>query len=317
MKAAVKAVLSVIAGPLSYLAHLIRAKDLEASEAQRVQEIRAQRRLTMADAGLQVELNRQLDELQARVRGETPDSPTSRGFKVYSQADEDGIIEEILRRLDTVGTLSRTFIELGCGDGRENNTHYLALRGFRGCWCDASDTNIQYIERELGGGSFPRLRVTRQFLDRENAANYIEECGAFLGDLAPDLLSVDIDGNDLEIVRTALTVCRPKILCVEYNAKFPLPLSLSMTYNPKHAWSHDDYQGATLQAWCSALPDYMLVACSLSGVNAFFVRREYTSGFTEYPLHQLYQPPRHHLIWLSGSLHYPSLRWLRQVLRTT
>src|SRR5262245_40537087 len=38
------------------------------------------------------------------------------GFKVYSQNDEDGIIQEIFRR---IGSSNRTFVEFGAGDGLE------------------------------------------------------------------------------------------------------------------------------------------------------------------------------------------------------
>src|SRR5262249_7673878 len=41
------------------------------------------------------------------------------GFKVYSQADEDGIIQEIFNR---IGAPSRTFIEFGVETGIECNS---------------------------------------------------------------------------------------------------------------------------------------------------------------------------------------------------
>jgi hypothetical protein len=44
------------------------------------------------------------------------------GFKAYSQTDEDGIIQEIFRR---IGVTTSTFIEIGVGDGLENNTFYM------------------------------------------------------------------------------------------------------------------------------------------------------------------------------------------------
>lgn len=53
------------------------------------------------------------------------------GFKVYSQNDEDGIIEEIFNRIGTVG---KCFVEFGVQDGLECNTHYLLHRGWRGLW---------------------------------------------------------------------------------------------------------------------------------------------------------------------------------------
>lgn len=46
--------------------------------------------------------------------------------KVYSQNDEDGIIAEIFRRIGVSDR--RCFIELGVGDGLENNTLALLFR---------------------------------------------------------------------------------------------------------------------------------------------------------------------------------------------
>ena len=51
------------------------------------------------------------------------------GFKVYSQNDEDGIIEHIFRE---VGVKSRHFVEIGVGNGLTNNTLYLLLKGWTG-----------------------------------------------------------------------------------------------------------------------------------------------------------------------------------------
>ena len=55
-------------------------------------------------------------------------SPLS-GYSVYSQGDEDGILDEILRRL---GITYGTFLEIGVGDGLQNNTAYLLAKGWNG-----------------------------------------------------------------------------------------------------------------------------------------------------------------------------------------
>src|ERR1700740_3619408 len=52
-------------------------------------------------------------------------------FQVFSQFGEDGIIAEIFRR---VGTVNRTFLEIGIGDGLQNNTTFLLFQGWRGFW---------------------------------------------------------------------------------------------------------------------------------------------------------------------------------------
>ena len=67
------------------------------------------------------------------------------GFKVYSQADEDGIINEILNRISHT---SKTFMELGTQDGKECNTLYLLKSGWKGLWVDMS-TNLDNFKKEL------------------------------------------------------------------------------------------------------------------------------------------------------------------------
>lgn len=108
----------------------------------------------------------------------------------------------------------------------------------------------------------------------------------------------------------ALTSLRPKLLCVEYNAKFPPPTSLVMAYSEKHEWAPEDYFGASLQGWVDHLPGYTLVACNLSGANAFFVRNDLAHAFTIYAPALLYQPARYWLVAPSG--HAASLKWLKQ-----
>src|SRR5690348_5573972 len=51
------------------------------------------------------------------------------GFKVYSQSDEDGIIQEIFNR---IGRTSRAFIEFGVETGVECNTVKLLVEGWSG-----------------------------------------------------------------------------------------------------------------------------------------------------------------------------------------
>jgi len=262
------------------------------------------------DALLQLELSRELARLQADVRTTMPDNPAACGFKVYSQADEDGIIEEIARR---IGIENGYFIEIGCGDGRENNSHYLLLKGWRGIWVDGDPGNIAAIRVALPLDG--RLRLVEQMVTRENVSAICKEAGSpNFGQL--DLLSVDVDGNDLAIANAAIEAWSPKIVIGEYNAKFPPPLQLEVDYDPAHRWAGDDYHGASLSAWVECLsPRYRLVTCNLAGTNALFVREEFVDRFTCRAPWQLFQPARFHLTALRCG-HAPSLSFLRNSLRT-
>lgn len=259
------------------------------------------------DMLLQVELSRELERLQDKAAQETPGNPAADGFKVYSQADEDGILEAIFERL---GIGRGSFVEIGCGTGLENNTHYLLLKGWRGIWVDGDPANIAAIRTALPPSE--RLRVVEAMVDRETAPSLVDEAALeALGGL--DLLSVDIDGNDLDVVVACASAWRPKVVIVEYNAKFPPPTVVHIAYDPAHRWNRDDYHGASLGAFIARLSDYRLVSCNLAGTNAFFVRLDLAAMFADHPARRLYQPARFHLTALRSG-HAPTRSYLRRNL---
>ena len=203
-----------------------------------------------------------------------PKTLTAFGFTSYSQADEDGIIAEIFRR---IGTTDRRFIEFGCGDGLENNSTYLLLTGWTGLWMDGGEDNINVVRNSfvdyLADG---RLKVKQTFITRENIDSLISEAG-FSGEI--DFLSIDIDGNDYWMWE-ALIVVRPRVIAIEYNATFRPPHKIVQEYNPTYVWNSDNAYGASLSA-IEALGSklgYVLVGCCYAGTNAFFIRQDLEGG---------------------------------------
>ena len=263
------------------------------------------------DAERQLQLRTALRDLKEQTRTRTPDNPALSGFKVYSQLDEDGIINEILRRIPRAA-LTRTAVEIGCGNGFENNTHFLVLQGYRAYWVDASQENIDLLKRGAGldDNSAAPVRCEKVFIDLDNIAEVVRCACGFLRTDEPDLFCLDIDGNDLYVLEKALEHSKPKVICVEYNAKFPPPARVAIRYNQHHVWSNDDYYGASLQSFCDLLKGYVLVSCNLAGANAFFVRSDLGEYFARYTAEQLYQPLRVELAMLKTG-HSPSLKFLR------
>lgn len=259
------------------------------------------------DALVQLELSREFERLRAEQRLNMPNNPAACGFKVYSQSDEDGILEAICDRL---GLHNGGFVEIGCGNGLENNTHYLLLKGWRGVWVDGDPANIGAIRAELPAS--PRLLVLEMMVDRDNAPSILDDSvRRTLGNV--DLLSVDIDGNDLDVTRACVSAWRPKVVVVEYNAKFPIGAVVQVRYDATRRWQKDDYHGASLGALIQAMPQYSLVSCNLAGTNAFFVRQDLAGAFPGCEPERVYQPARFHLTALRSG-HTPSLSFLRAAL---
>jgi hypothetical protein len=217
------------------------------------------------------------------------------GFKVYSQYDEDGILQEIFQR---IGVTSRTFIEFGVGNGLENNTLKLLLEGWGGLWIEGSENYGRQINRKFHDViAESRLRFLRAFIDRDNINNLLGNY--YNGEI--DLLSIDIDGNDIYILE-ALQAVRPRVIVIEYNGKFPPPMNVAQCYNPQHRWDASDYSGSSLDAITrvAARKGYLLVGCGIVGLNAFFIREDLVLDRFEAPFtaENHYQPLR---VFLRGT----------------
>jgi len=192
------------------------------------------------------------------------------GFRAYSQSDEDGIIAEIFAR---IGATNRRFIEIGAGNGLENNTCYLLSQAWTGLWIEADKKPSGIIRREFNAPiAAGDLRFAQVLVTRENVNRLIADAG-MTGEI--DLLSIDIDGNDY-YVWEALAVVHPRVVVIEYNATFRPPLRRVQSYEPHGVWNRGNAFGASLSAleYLGKKLGYQLVATGLLGINAFFVRKE-------------------------------------------
>ena len=235
----------------------------------------------------------EIDRLRASDRYSDSKHLIPFGDKVYSQSDEDGIIREIFNR---IGTTSKQFVEFGIGNGLENNTLALLFEDWSGLWIDASTQSTNAIKKHFSKViDNQRLKLAHSFITVENINNLIS---SNISTRDVDLLSVDIDGNDYHII-DAITCIDPRVIVVEYNAKFTPPILYCMDYDESHTWRKDDCFGASLKFFEVALADkgYHLVGCNISGVNAFFVRHDLVADKFPAPFtaEYHYEPPRYYL----------------------
>jgi len=231
---------------------------------------RQARILYYLDTVYELEADRAIQELLAQPRYQDPKRLNRFEAKTYSQAGEDGIIQEIFRR---IGTTNRFFVEFGSGDGTENNTVLLLTTGWRGLWLEADPAMVRRIgsrfAREIRE---QRLKGSQAFVTAENieslfaAANVPSEF---------DLLSIDIDLNDYHVWRS-LNRYRPRVVVTEYNGVFPPGVDWHVDYDPRGAWDGTSRAGASLTALerLGRQKGYRLVGCNLGGVNAFFIRED-------------------------------------------
>ena len=173
--------------------------------------------------------------------------------RVYSQNGEDGIVDELFRRL---GTSGGRFVEFGVGDGSECNTALLAReRGWSGWMLENDPDACQRLAAAYA--PFSRVRTACRNLTVENIDSTLAELGV---PREFDLLSIDVDGNDYWLWRAAGRY-QPHVVGIEYNAAYPPPVRCVMAYNPDHVWNGTTYHGASIASVASlrARLDYALV----------------------------------------------------------
>jgi len=224
-----------------------------------------------------------------KLKAESPNPLNKFGQKCFSQNDEDGITMEIVRRLGIERGKGR-FAEFGVGNGLENNTIILGALGYSGFWVGGEDLAIEVPKLK-------RLHYIKDWITLENIIRHARTGLGLLGADSLDVISLDLDGNDIYFVENLLeNGFTPKLFIVEYNGKFPPPGRFQIAYNPDHTWTGDDFYGAALANFNDLFEKYQyrLVCCSLiSGANAFFVRDDFSHLFEDVPrdIRDLYSQP--------------------------
>ena len=238
------------------------------------------------------------DETMATPRYADPKRLLRYGAKAYSQNDEDGILAEIFRR---IGATDKTFVEIGAGSGLENNSLALLVQGWRGLWVESDQRKAERARVSLSSYvASGQLRIENILAARENVDALLRDKSP---SAEPDLLCVDVDGNDYHLWQAVKSIS-PRAVVMEYDASWFPPMSLAVAYQERFTWKANTYFGASLKALerLAEGKGYHLVGCCFAGVNAFFVRADLCgTHFCEpYTAENHYEPARYWMLRTAG-----------------
>lgn len=213
------------------------------------------------------------------------------GFKVFSQWDEDGIVQYLISHLPIP---NKTFIEFGVEDYEESNTRFLLLKDhWQGMVLDACESDIRFIQTDRIYWEFD-LQAKCAWIKRENIDSLL--CGSgFSEDVG--LLSIDIDGNEYWVWE-AIQSIKPRIVIVEYNSLFglePVSVPYKEDFHKLSAHYSGLYYGCSLAALChlACKKGYILVGSNVWGHNAFFIRSDVASEFRGLKAEEVYLPSKY------------------------
>ena len=196
-------------------------------------------------------------------------------LKVFSQNGEDGVLAEIFHR---IGTTTRWFVEFGIGAGLEGNSVLLAdVHRWSGLFIEGSPELFTDLAWKYSATE--EVATVEALVDAANVEDLFRAAGV---PEEPDLLSVDIDGNDYWVWQ-AIEGFRPRVVVCEYNGLIDPAARLVQPYDPDRGWDGTDYYGASLGAVADLgeAKGYRLVHTDLTGTNAFFVRADLAGPFSD------------------------------------
>tara|TARA_B100000989_G_scaffold269431_1_gene224828 strand:- start:370 stop:1206 length:837 start_codon:yes stop_codon:yes gene_type:complete len=213
-------------------------------------------------------------------------------YQTFSQNGEDGIINEIFKRLSIT---KGEFIEIGTGGGSENNTRLLLELGWRGTWIDGNPNCLKSINNDFTHFiSSKKLTAQLKIVDSDNINSILKENNS-----SPDvdLLSLDLDLTT-HLVWESLTYITPKVLVIEYNGFFPKNTLWQAKIKDNQSWDGSINMGASLSSIIKISEDknYKFIGTELSGTNAFFVHESLENHFSDFLNNCSHEPTRPYIV---------------------
>jgi hypothetical protein len=194
--------------------------------------------------------------------------------KIFSQHGEDGIINFLSSNLINN---SYNFVEIGCGNGIENNSRNLFNNNWHGVICDNNKNINQYLNILKVTIKTEQVHACVGLIDLENINSLIN----IIKDKDIAFLSLDIDSYDYFILKEIFrNKIFPKILCLEYNC------FLTGTNSVKYFKNFDRrkidklyglYFGCSLDAYKTLCKknNYIFFSTDSSGTNGFFYLKDH------------------------------------------
>lgn len=202
-----------------------------------------------------------------------PNSLLHKAWSIHSQFGEEGILEEILKRLQITDGF---FVEFGAADGAyASNTRFLADRGWKGAFIESSR---ELIERaRLTCNHLFHVQIIHEFVTWDpqdpRGRTFDEIADQFFPFEEIDVLSIDIDGADLQILETLWR--KPKIIIIEGGVYWHPTLT---TRIPDPIAFHEINQPLPVIFEVARKKGYKPVCFT---INTFFVREDLYPRFQE------------------------------------
>jgi hypothetical protein len=202
-----------------------------------------------------------------------------RGWRKYSQNDEDGVLDYIFSVIPQ-GPQGRFFVEIGVGPpwehtleecGLEANCRLLKEKGWAGLFLDAQRYPDEHGVKQERVDAININPILRKYRVPENV----------------DLISIDVDGQDFWIWSNLAYF--PSVVVIEYNPNLAVDESKVIPFNVSYQWDGTKWFGASLRALNNLGKSKGYVLTYANGVNGFFIKEGLVKNKRDFSFEKLYR----------------------------
>lgn len=135
---------------------------------------------------------------------------------VTSQIGQDGILEKIF---GVIGDGKKFCVEFGAWDGKflSNTWNLIVNKRWNGVLIEGNLEKFKQLTLNHAGSEVKAIRGYVGLEGENSLDSLLAKCGA---PADPDLISIDVDGNDWHIWKS-LTRHRPRVVLIEFNPSIP------------------------------------------------------------------------------------------------
>ncbi len=195
----------------------------------------------------------------------------STDFNVFTKDGEDGIL---LYLINMIGSIDKTFIDIGSNDCLNSNCANLAFHhNWKGLFIDGDVASLnrgKYIYTKFFKEEVNKFSFIQAIVKPDNVNKLLKDINTEV-----DLLAMDLDGNDYHIWK-ALEVINPRIILVEVQIEKGNTDFIPEYSNSFELYEDDNPKGASPLSMTKLAnaKEYELVAANKGGYNLFFVRKD-------------------------------------------
>lgn len=191
----------------------------------------------------------------------------NKGKKIYSQFQQDGIIESIIENIQIDNKFCVEF-------GWNSQT----LTGGSGPNCANLVKHKGWDNLFLGPIRAPEIKAYKHLLTTENILDVFKQYNV---PLSPGYISIDVDSTEVWLLDKLLEVYTPSFYSVEFNPNIPHDYAITFPNDTNEYWKYNKIFGASLKCFEMVANKYnytLVCADVVCGHDAFYVRTDLLKG---------------------------------------